>query len=108
MGNKVHVKKDDIVMVNAGKSKGTKGKVLAVFPKENRVIVEGVNMVTKHMKPTQKVQQGGIIKQEGKIHASNVLLYCNTCKKGVRVGKKVLQDGTKVKYCKKCGETFNK
>lgn len=105
---KVHVKKDDIVMVNSGKSKGIKGKVLAVFPKENRVIVEGVNMITKHMKPSQKVQQGGIIKQEGKIHASNVLLYCNSCKKGVRIGNKILEDGTKVKYCKKCGETFNK
>ncbi|MPW25016.1 50S ribosomal protein L24 [Alkalibaculum sp. M08DMB] len=108
MGNKVHVKKDDMVMVNSGKSKGVKGKVLSVFPKENRVIVEGVNVVTKHMKPSQKVQQGGIIKQEGKIHASNVLLYCDSCKKGVRVGKKALEDGTKVRYCKKCGETFNK
>lgn len=108
MGNKVHVKKDDIVMVNSGKSKGEKGKVLAVFPKENRVLVEGVNMITKHMKPSQKIQQGGIIKQEGKIHGSNVLLYCENCKKGVRIGKKILDDGTKVRYCKKCGETFNK
>lgn len=108
MGTKVHVKKDDVVMVNAGKSKGVKGKVLAVYPKENRVIVEGVNILTKHMKPTQKNPQGGIIKQEGKIHASNVLLFCNKCNKGVRVGRKFLENGAKVRYCKKCGETFNK
>ncbi|WP_303862293.1 50S ribosomal protein L24 [Alkalibaculum bacchi] len=108
MANKVHVKKDDIVMVNAGKSKGVKGKVLAVYPKENRVVVEGVNIITKHMKPSQQSPQGGIVKKEGKIHASNVLLYCEKCQKGVRVGKKFLEDGSKVRYCKKCGETFNK
>lgn len=108
MKKKMHVKKDDVVMVNSGKSKGETGKVLAVYPKEGRVIVEGINMMTKHMKPSQKVQQGGIVKQEGKIHASNVLLYCDKCSKGVRTGNKVLEDGTKVRYCKKCGETFNK
>jgi len=108
LGKKIHIKKDDIVMVNAGKSKGIKGKVLTVYPNENRVIVEGVNIVTKHMKPSQKVQQGGIIKQEAKIHASNVLLYCEKCNRGVRVGKRILEDSTKVRYCKKCGETFNK
>jgi len=105
---KMHVKKDDVVMVNSGKFKGESGKIIAVYPKENRVIVEGINMMTKHMKPSQKVQQGGIIKQEGKIHASNVLLYCEKCKKGVRTGVKFLEDGSKVRYCKKCGETFNK
>ncbi|NTW70709.1 MAG: 50S ribosomal protein L24 [Eubacteriaceae bacterium] len=104
----MHVKKDDMVMINSGKYKGEKGKVLTVFTKENRVIVEGINMVTKHMKPSQKVQQGGIIKQEGKIHASNVNLFCTKCNKGVRTGSKILADGSKVRVCKKCGETFNK
>ena len=108
MKKKMHVKKDDMVMVNSGKYKGETGKVLAVYPNEGRVIVEGINMMTKHMKPSQKVQQGGIVKQEGKIHVSNVLLYCDKCKKGVRTGKKFLEDGSKVRFCKKCGETFNK
>jgi len=105
--NKVHVKKGDTVVVIAGKDKGKKGKVLAVLPSENRVIVEGVNMLTKHVKPTAKVQQGGIIRQEGKIDASNVMYYCSKDKAGVRTGIKFLEDGTKIRYCKKCGETFN-
>ena len=106
--NKVHVKKGDTVVVIAGKDKGKKGKVLAVLPSENRVIVEGVNMITKHVKPSAKVQQGGIIHQEGKLDASNVMYYCSKDKMGVRTGFKFLEDGTKVRYCKKCGETFNK
>ncbi|HCX63791.1 MAG TPA: 50S ribosomal protein L24 [Eubacteriaceae bacterium] len=108
MNHKVHVKKDDMVMVNSGKFKGQKGKVIAVLPDENRVIVEGINMITKHVKPSPKMQQGGIVKQEGKIDASNVQLYCEKCGTGVRTGKKILEDGTKVRYCKKCNETFNK
>lgn len=105
---KVHVKKGDTVVVIAGKDKGKKGKVLAVLPSENRVIVEGVNMITKHVKPSAQMQQGGLIHQEGKIHASNVMYYCSKDKMGVRTGNKILEDGTKVRYCKKCGETFNK
>ena len=105
--NKVHVKKGDTVVVIAGKDKGKKGKILTVLPSENRVIVEGVNMLTKHVKPTAKVQQGGIITQEGKIDASNVMYYCPKDKVGVRTGMKFLEDGSKVRYCKKCGETFN-
>ncbi|HHT50262.1 MAG TPA: 50S ribosomal protein L24 [Eubacteriaceae bacterium] len=105
--NKVHVKKGDNVVVIAGKDKGKQGKILAVLPKENRVIVEGINMITKHMKPSANMQGGGIIHQEGKIHASNVMYHCPKCKKGVRTGVKFLEDGTKTRYCKKCGETFN-
>lgn len=104
---KVHVKKGDTVVVIAGKDKGKKGKVLKVIPSENRVIVEGVNMITKHVKPSPRMQQGGIIHQEGKIHASNVMYYCSKDKMGVRTGVKFLEDGTKVRYCKKCGETIN-
>ncbi|MBA1336395.1 MAG: LSU ribosomal protein L24p (L26e) [Firmicutes bacterium] len=105
---KMHVKKGDTVEVISGKDKGKKGKVLTAFPKENRVIVEGVNMLTKHVKPTRQLQQGGIVHQEGPVHASNVLLYCPKCKGGRRVGKKFLKDGTKVRYCKSCGETLDK
>jgi large subunit ribosomal protein L24 len=105
---KLHVKKDDIVMVMSGKDKGKKGKVIEALPKEDRVLVEGANIITKHIKPNQQMQSGGIVQQEGKIHASNVLLYCDKCATGVRTGKKVLDDGTKVRYCKKCGETLDK
>lgn len=103
----MHIKKDDIVMVISGKDKGKQGKVIQAYPKEGKVLVENVNMVTKHQKPTQQMQQGGIVKQEGNLEASNVLLYCPTCDKGVRTGHKVLSDGKKVRYCKKCNETFN-
>ena len=113
----MHIKKGDIVEVISGarekdfqNTKGDRvtGKVLKVMPKTNRVVVEGVNMRKKHMKPTNQMQQGGIIELEGSIHASNVLLYCPNCKKGVRTGAKVLADNNKVRVCKKCGETLDK
>ncbi|KGG81013.1 50S ribosomal protein L24 [Caloranaerobacter azorensis H53214] len=103
----MHVKKGDTVVVISGKDKGKKGKVLTAMPKRNRVIVEGVNMQTKHTKPSQKSPQGGIIHQEGPIHVSNVMLYCEKDKKGVRVGYKVLENGEKVRVCKKCGEVLD-
>ncbi len=106
----MHVKTGDTVVVISGnrdKDASNKGKILKVFPKTNRVIVEGINMRKKHMKPTQQMQQAaGIIDIEGSIDASNVLLYCEKCGKGVRTGHKVLENGKKVRYCKKCGETF--
>ena len=105
---KMHVKKGDTVELISGKDKGKRGKVLTAFPKDNRVIVEGVNMLTKHVKPTREMQQGGIIHQEGPVHASNVLLYCPKCKRGRRAGKKILKDGTKVRFCRTCGETLDK
>ncbi|MGL4607951.1 MAG: 50S ribosomal protein L24 [Eubacteriaceae bacterium] len=103
----MHIKKDDIVMVISGKDKGKKGKVIHAYPSENKVLVENVNMITKHKKPTQQMQQGGIVRQEGKVQASNVLLYCEKCDRGVRTGHKFLSDGKKVRVCKKCNETFN-
>jgi len=103
----MHVKKGDTVVVTTGKDKGKKGKVLTAFPKNNRVIVEGVNMLTKHKKPSAKVQQGGIIHQEGPVDASNVMLYCSKDKQGVRVGYKTLENGDKVRVCKKCGEVLD-
>lgn len=107
----MHVKKDDMVIVISGaksKDKNKKGKILQVLTKSERIIVEGVNMRKKHMKATNEMQQAGIIDQEGSIHVSNVLLFCEKCNKGVRTGSKKLADGSKVRYCRNCGETFNK
>jgi large subunit ribosomal protein L24 len=103
-----HVKKDDFVKVIAGKDRGKQGKVLTIFPKEGRITVERVNMIKRHTRPTQKVQQGGIIEREGKIHISNVLLVCTKCDRGVRIGHKYLEDGKKVRVCRHCGEVLDK
>ena len=98
----MHVKKGDKVVVIAGSDKGKIGKVLANMPKQNRVIVEGVNMITKHQKQTKEMQQAGIIHKEGTINTSNVMLYCDKCKSGVRTESKI-ENGKKVRACKKCG-----
>ena len=92
----MHVKKGDTVVVIAGKDKGKTGKILTAMPKKDRVVVEGVNIVVKHQKPTQQMQQGGRIEQEGSIHVSNVMLYSSKEKKGVRVGHKI-ENGKKVR-----------
>ena len=92
----MHVKKGDTVVVIAGKDKGKTGKVLTAMPKKDRVVVEGVNIVIKHQKPTQQMQQGGRIEQEGSIHVSNVMLYSQKDKKGVRIGHKI-ENGKKVR-----------
>ncbi len=102
----MHVKRGDTVVVIAGKDKGKKGKILMAMPKAERVIVEGVNMVTKHQKPSAKVQQGGIVHQEGTIHVSNVMLWDAKAKAPTRVGYKVLENGKKVRVSKKSGETI--
>lgn len=102
MKSKVHVKKGDYVLVLSGKDKGTKGKILNVVPDDGTVLVEGVNISTKHKKAKSKYQQGGIIKQESPINSSKVMLICGTCKNPSRTGKKILADGQKVRFCKKC------
>ena len=102
----MHVKKGDTVVVITGKDKGKKGKVLQVFPKKSRVIVEGVSMITKHQKPNQQMQQGGRIEQEAAIHASNVMLWDKKANQGVRVGYK-LENGKKVRISKKTGEVID-
>lgn len=106
MINKVHVKTGDTVVVLSGKSKGVKGKVVAVSPKEGKVIVEGANMVSKHVKPKRMGEAGGIIKAEGALYASKVQLVCPRCKKPTRVGHKVNEDGSKDRICVKCGEVL--
>lgn len=105
---RVKIKKNDIVKVITGKEAGKKGKILMVFPREQRVVVEKLNIVKRHTRPTQKVRQGGIIEKEGRIHISNVMLVCNKCDKTTRVAMKILENGKKVRTCKKCGEILDR
>ena len=104
--NKVHVKTGDTVVVLSGKDKGKKGKVLAVSPKEGKVIVEKINIVSKHVKPRRMGEPGGIIKAECAMYASKVQIICPRCKEATRVGHKIYEDGTKGRVCKKCGEAL--
>ena len=103
---KVHVKRGDTVVVISGKEKDKKGEIVAVMPKENRVVVKGINLVTKHVKPNVANRQGGMVHKEAALHASNVMLYCNKCSKATRIQHKILADGSKTRVCKHCGETF--
>ena len=100
----MHVVKNDNVKVLTGKYKGKVGKVLKVFPKQNRVIVEGVNIIKRHTKPSQKNQQGGIIEKEASIHVSNLMVMDPKTSEPTRVGFKNIDDGTKVRISKKSGE----
>ena len=104
--NRIHVRRKDTVMVISGKDSGKIGEVTYVFPKDGKIIVKGVNIVSKHQKPNKQNMQGGIIHKEAPIYSSKVMLYCNKCKKPTRVSHKILNDGTKVRVCKKCNETF--
>ena len=98
------VVKNDTVLVISGNYNGKKGKVLKVFPKEQRVIVEGVNFIKRHTKPTQKNPQGGIVEKEAPIHVSNLMVVCPKCDTPSRIGRHVLEDGKRVRVCKSCGE----
>ena len=102
-----HIKKNDQVIVISGNEKGKKGKVLSVDHENGRVIVEGVNMATKHKKPRRQGEAGGIIKQEAAINISNVMHICKKCGKPTRIGYTVLEKGGKVRVCKKCNENFD-
>ncbi|MBQ4289661.1 MAG: 50S ribosomal protein L24 [Clostridia bacterium] len=102
MSNKLHVKKDDTVVVLSGTEAGKRGKIVEVSPKEGKVIVEGINIVSKHVKPRKQGEEGGIVKVEGAMYASKVQLYCSKCGKGVRVRNQVV-NGKKVRVCAKCG-----
>ncbi len=101
--NKMSIKKDDLVVVLSGKDKGKQGKVLKVEPRTGKVIVEKVNMVSRHTKPRQQGEEGGILKKEAPIYACKVQRVCPKCNKPTRAAHKVLADGKKVRVCKKCG-----
>jgi large subunit ribosomal protein L24 len=100
------IKKDDTVLVIAGKDKGKKGKVRFVYPKEHRAMVEGVNMVKMHSKTKSQVKQTGIIEREASIDLSDLMLLCNRCNHPARVGYKTLEDGKKARICRACGEVI--
>jgi len=102
----VRLKKGDKVKVVAGKEKGKTGKILKVVADKDKVVVEKLNFVKRHQKPDAK-GKGGIVEKEGPIHISNVMLLCNKCEMGVRVGHKVLEDGKKVRACTKCHEILD-
>lgn len=105
---RIHVRKGDMVELIAGRQRGKRGKVLKVLPAHGRVIIEGVNVVKRHAKPTQKLPQGGIVKKEAPVFSSRVMLVCPKCGRAVRVGHGYLADGTKVRVCKHCGEQIEK
>ena len=100
------IKKNDTVTVTTGKDKGKTGKVLVVFPRQGRVIVEGVNFVKKHKKRTREDQKGGIVEKETPIQMSNLAIFCKGCNRTTKVGFDVLKDGTKTRFCKRCKEVF--
>lgn len=105
----MHIKKNDVVKVISGEYTGKTGKVLKVFPKENRVIVEGVNFIKRHLKKGHpQAQQGGIVQKESPVQASNLMLLCTKCNKTTRVAMQELADKKKVRVCKHCKEIIDK
>ena len=104
----MRIKKNDQVRVISGKSKGKEGKILRRIPQKDMIVVEGVNMVSRHVKPSQKNPQSGIIKQEAPIYASKVMLVCPQCGAATRVGSSFLESGKKVRVCRKCNEIIDR
>ena len=103
-----HVRKGDTVIVIAGKERGKRGRVLRVIPDKDRVVVERINLIKRHQRPTQKIRQGGIIEREGAIHLSNVMLVDPTSGKPTRTGRRALSDGKRVRVARRSGEIIDK
>ena len=103
MNNKLSIRTDDTVVVLSGKDRGKQGKVLSIDPENMKAIVEGVNMVKRHMKPRQQGEEGGIISKESPIYTSKLMRVCPKCNKPTRAGHKITADGEKTRACKKCG-----
>ena len=100
------IKKNDSVLVITGKEKSKKGRVIAVNPAKSKILIERINIIKRHMKPSKKYSQGGIIEKEASLHISNVMLLCPKCDKPTRIGSTILSDGKKVRACKKCREVI--
>jgi large subunit ribosomal protein L24 len=105
--DKCHIKKDDKVKIITGKDKGKIGKVLKIVNKKDRILVENINVIKRHTRPTAQNRQGGIVESEAPIHRSNVMLMCNKCVKPVRIKMQRLDDGKKVRVCRKCNEIID-
>lgn len=108
MRDRCLIKKDDKVKVITGKDKGKIGKVLKVMKKKNRILIENINMVKRHSRPSAKNKQGGIVEGEAAIHWSNVMVMCNKCITPVRMTTQRLEDGKKIRVCRKCNEAIDK
>lgn len=107
LSTKCHIKKDDKVKIIAGKDNGKIGKVLKINRKKERILVENINVVKRHTRPSASNRQGGIVESEAPIHWSNMMLMCNKCVKPVRIKMQRLEDGKKIRVCRKCGETID-
>ncbi|MDP6101014.1 MAG: 50S ribosomal protein L24 [Dehalococcoidia bacterium] len=101
------IRKDDQILIVAGKDRGRQGKVLRAYPKRQRVVVEGANMVKRHMRARPPAIQGGIMEREAPLHVSNVMLLCNKCHHPVRIGYRLMEDGKKERSCRACGEVID-
>jgi large subunit ribosomal protein L24 len=102
----MHVKKGDTVSILTGRDRGKRGQVIRSIPKRDRVVVEKLNLMKRHQRPSAEYPEGGIVTSEAPIHVSNVMLVCGSCDRPTRAGKKFLEDGSKVRYCKRCGATI--
>jgi len=102
----MQIKKNDNVLVTAGKEKGKRGRVIAVYPRENRVLIEKLNMIKRHTRPNQQLRQGGIMEKESPISAANVKLICAKCDKPTSIARKAQGDGARVRVCKACDATL--
>lgn len=104
----MNIKKNDNVVVIAGNDKGKKGKVLKTIPDKGRAIVEGVNFIKRHTKPRKQGEKSGILEKEAPINATNLMVICAKCDKGVRIGSRILSDGRRARICRSCGEMLDK
>ncbi len=103
----MHIRKNDSVMVIAGRERGKTGKVLRVLPDKDAAIIERVNLIKRHTRPRGPQQPGGIVEKEASIHASNLMVMCDKCNAPVRIGRKILADGNKIRICRRCGEALD-
>jgi large subunit ribosomal protein L24 len=101
------IRKDDTVLVIAGRDRGKKGKVRFAYPKNERVLVEGINFIKRHTRAVRQIRQAGIIEREATVHVSDVMLFCNKCNNPARIGYRFLEDGKKVRICRVCHEVID-
>ncbi len=103
----MQIRKNDSVMVISGRERGKTGKVLRVLPTKNAIVIERVNMVKRHLRPRGPQQPGGIVEKEASIRVSNIMMMCDKCNAPVRIGRKILADGKKIRICRRCGEALD-